>query len=111
MLVKCEALIALATIAADRVLASTVQTHARELDAFIDILSFSEAISTWTQFGVSLCTYFRTQLTFVATPSAAYGTAAEALGEVTLYGTGALTMTMIQEAYFLSSVDASSVYI
>jgi len=46
MFIKCEALIALATIAADCVLASTVQTHARELDAFINILSLSEAVST-----------------------------------------------------------------
>ena len=60
---------------------------------------------------MSLCAYFRTQFAFVATPGAAYGTAAEALGEMTLYGTGTLTMTMVQETYFLPGVDASSVCI
>jgi len=47
MLVECKALIALATVATDRVLASTIQTHARELDALVDVLTLSEAVSTW----------------------------------------------------------------
>jgi len=47
MLIECEALIAFATVATDRVLASTIQTHARELDALIDVLTLSEAVSTW----------------------------------------------------------------
>lgn len=109
MLVERKALIALATVAADRVFASTVQTHAREFDALIDILTFSEAVSTGAQFGVSLRAYFRTQLAFVAAPAAAYGTAAEALGEMTLYGTGALTVTMVQVAQFLPGIDTGGV--
>jgi len=47
MLVECEALIALATVATNCVLASTIQTHAREFDALVDVLTLSEAVSTW----------------------------------------------------------------
>lgn len=54
MLVERETLIALATVTADRVLASAVQTHAREFNALIDVLTLSEAISTWTQLSVGL---------------------------------------------------------
>lgn len=110
VLVERETLIALATVAAERVLASTVQAHARKLDAFIDILTLSEAVSTWTQLGMGLRAQFRAQFAFVAAPGAAYGTAAEAFGEMTLYGTSALAMAIVQEANFLPSVDASGVY-
>jgi len=44
---------------------------------------------------VGLRTHFRAQLAFVVAPGAAYGTAAENLGEVTFYGTGALAVTII----------------
>lgn len=109
MFVEREALIALATIAAECILASTVQAHARELDALVDILTLSETVPTWAQLGMNLRTQFRTQFALVAAPSAAYGTAAEAFGKMTLYRTSALAMTIVQEADFLSGIDASGI--
>lgn len=48
MFVERKALITLATETADRVLASSVQAHSRELDAFVDILPVREASPSWT---------------------------------------------------------------
>lgn len=109
MLVEREALIALATVATDRVLASAVQAHARELDALVDILTLSEAVPTWAQLGMSLRAQFRAQVTLVAAPGAAYGTAAQAFGEMTLYRISALAMTIVQEADFLSGINTSGI--
>lgn len=109
MLVEREALIAPATVAADRVLASTVQTHARELDAFIDILTLGEPFSSRAQLRVGLSAHFRAQLTPIATPGTADGTTAETLREMTFYGTSALAVTIVQVASFLPGVDASGV--
>lgn len=109
MLVERVALIAPATVTAYRVLASTVQTHARKLDAFIDILTLGETFSPRTQFRVSLRAHFGAQLAPVAAPGTADGTTTEHLREMTFYGAGALTMTIIQVASFLPGVDASGI--
>lgn len=109
MLVERVALVASATVTADRVLAPTVPTHARKLDTFIDILTLGEAISPRAQFRVGLCAQFRTQLAAIATPGTADRTTTEALREMTFYGTGTLAVTIIQVASFLPGIDASGV--
>lgn len=109
MLIERIALIAPATVTADRVLASTVQTHARKLDAFIDILTLCETFSPRAQLCVGLCAHFGTQLAPIATPGSADGTTAEAFREMAFYGTGALAMTIVQETSFLPGVDAGGV--
>lgn len=109
MFVERVALIAPATVAADRVLASAVLAHARKLDALIDVLTLGEAIPAWAQLRVRWRTYFRTQLAFVAAPGATHGTATDHFREMTLYWTGALTVAIVQVARFLPGVDASAV--
>lgn len=109
MLVERVALIASATVTADRVLASAVLAHTRELDALVDILAFGEAVPARTQFRVGRRARLGTQLAFIAAPGTTHGTAAEHFREVTLYRTDTLTVAMIQVARFLPSVDASAV--
>lgn len=95
VLVERVALIASATVTADRVLASTVLTHAREFNALVDILTLDEAVPTGTQLRIGLRTRFRTQFALVAAPGTTDGATAEALRKVTLYRTGALTVTVV----------------
>lgn len=109
MFVEREALITLATVAADRVLASTVQAHAREFNALVHILTLSEAVPTWAQLSMGLRAQFRAQFALVATPGTAYRTTAKAFGEMPFYGTSALAVTIVQVANFLPGVDASGI--
>jgi len=109
VLVECVALIAPATVAADCVFASAVLAHIRKFDALVDILPLGEAVPARTQLRVGRRAHLGTQLAFLAAPGTTHGTAAEHSREMTVYGTRALTMAIIQVARFLSGVDASAV--
>lgn len=109
MLVERVALIASATITADRILASAVQAHARKLNALIDILSLGETVPPRAQLRVDLRAHLGTQLALVIAPGATHRTAAQTLGKVALYRAGALAVAVLQETDFLPGVDASGV--
>lgn len=109
MLVERVALVASATVAADGVLASAVQAHARELDALVDVLALGEAVAARAQLRVGLRAHFGTQFALVAAPGAAYRAAAQTLREMAVYGTDALPVTVLQVARFLPGVGARRV--
>lgn len=109
MLVQGESLIALAAVAANSVLAPAVQAHPRKLDALVDVLLLREPRSSRTQLVVRGGVRLGTGLASFAAPSATHRTAAEALGEVSLYGAGALPVAVLHVAGLLSRVYASGV--
>ena len=109
MFVEREALITLATETADRVLASSVQAHSRELDAFVDILPVREASPSWTQLLMRVGTWLRTGLASFATPSTAHGTATKTLRKLSVYGVCALSVSIVQVTGLLSRVYARGV--
>lgn len=109
MLIEGEALIASTAVTANRVFASAVQTHSRKFDTLVNVLTLSEAVSSWTQFRVGRRARLGTQLALLATPGTTHGATTEAFGEMALHGIGALTMAVIQEAGFLPSVDTRGV--
>lgn len=106
VLVQREALIALATVTTDRVLASSVEAHPGKLDALVDVVFVGETVPPGAHLVVSMTARFRTGFASFAAPCTTNRATTQTLGKLPFDRIRALAVTILHETGLLSRVYA-----